>query len=98
MWDHLHRKLGIDKLMSTLADIQAKQAATDTAVASVKTDVEALLAKIAAFPAAGTLTAAQQAAIDDIASHADAINAALGVVATEASPPASVATPPAATS
>jgi type IV secretory pathway VirB6-like protein len=88
MWDYFHQLLGIKQIMSTLADIQASQAATDAAVASVKTDVEALLAKIAAFPAAGTLTAAQQAAIDDIAAHATAINTALGVVASEANPPA----------
>lgn len=72
-------------IMATLADIQAKQAATDAAVATIKTDVEALLAKIAAFPPAG-LTPEQQAAIDDIATHADAINTALGVIDTEANP------------
>lgn len=92
MWAHIHRKLGIAKIMSTLEDIQASQTATDTAIAGVKSDVEALLAKIAAFPAAGTLTADQQTAIDAIAAHAAAINTALGAVHAEAVPPAAPTT------
>src|SRR5258707_15877355 len=86
--DDLRRKLNLvlqnqEKQMSVLSDIQAKQAVTDAAVAKVKTDVEALLAKIAAIPPGG-LTPEQQTAIDDIATHADAINASLGAIDTEA--------------
>lgn len=92
-WAHrLNRKLDQvlkqqETLMATLADVQAKQTATDAAIAKVKTDVETLLAKIAAIPPGG-LTPEQQAAIDDIAQHADNINTALGAVDTEANPPA----------
>lgn len=101
--DHLHlqpawaRRLEqkMDKLMATLTDIQTKQAATDAAVAVIKTDVETLLAKIAAFPAPG-LTPDQQAAIDDIAAHADKINTALGAVDAEVNPPTPPVTPPTA--
>lgn len=85
MWDYLQRKLGIKRIMATLADVQAKQAATDTAIATVKTDVETLLAKIATFPTGG-LTPDQQAAVDDIAAHADKINASLGGIDTEVNP------------
>lgn len=91
MWGITRRGLGqrlerkVNFIMATLEDIQAKLTETDTAIAAVKTDVEALLAKIAAFPAPG-LTAEQQAAIDAIAAHADTINAALGAVAAEAKP------------
>lgn len=77
----------LETIMATLADIQAKQVATDAAVAKVKTDVETLVAKIAAIPPGG-LTPEQQAAIDDIATHADAINTALGGIDTEANAPA----------
>lgn len=76
----------IGKIMATLADVQAKQAATDAAIATVKTDVETLLAKIASFPPSG-LTPEQQAAIDDIAAHADKINDSLSAVDIEANPP-----------
>ena len=81
--------------MSTLADAQAKQAKTDTLIATIKTDVETLLAKVAAIPPAG-LTPEQQAAIDDIANHADAINNALGGIDAEVNPPAAAAADPAA--
>ncbi len=82
--EDLRRKLNLvlqkeDQIMSALTDIQAKQAATDALIASVKADTEALLAKIAAFPLPG-LTPEQQAAIDEIDSHAAAINTALGGV------------------
>ncbi len=86
--EDLRRKLNLvlqkeDQIMSALSDIQAKQAITDANIAKLKVDVEALLAKIAAIPPGG-LTPEQQTAIDDIATHADAINTALGAVDDEA--------------
>ena len=73
------------RIMSTLADVQAAQAATDAKIATVKADVEALLAKVAAIPPAG-LTPEQQAAIDDITAHATKINDSLGAVDGEVNP------------
>lgn len=73
--------------MSTLADAQAAQAITDQKIIAVATDVQTLLAKISAVPTGG-LTAEQQAAIDDIASHAGRINDALSTIDTSANPPA----------
>lgn len=80
------------KIMSTLADAQAAQAATIALLATLKTDVDALAAKInAGIP--GTLTADQQAAIDDITAKANAINTSLQGIDTDAlgTPPASEA-------
>jgi len=75
------------QIMSTLEEIQAAQAITDSKVSAVAADVTALLAKIAGFPAPG-LTPEQQAAIDDIAAHANKINDALAGVDAAANPPA----------
>ncbi len=71
--------------MSTLADIQAAQVETDAKVAAVKADVEALLVKVAAVPLLG-LTPEQQAAVNDIAVHANKINADLAAVDASANP------------
>lgn len=79
------------KIMSTLADAQAAQAITDQKIAAISTDVQTLLAKIAAIPTGG-LTADQQAAVDDIAAHAGRINDALSAVDTAANPPAAATT------
>jgi outer membrane murein-binding lipoprotein Lpp len=87
--DLINRKL--DTIMSTLADAQAAQAITDQKIAAISTDVTTLLAKIAAFPPSGVLTADQQAAVDDIAAHASKINDALSAVDTTANPPAPTA-------
>jgi hypothetical protein len=81
--------------MASFDDLKAAQADTDAKVAAVKTDMEALIAKLAAVPPGG-LTAEQQAALDDAVTHAKAINDALSVVDGEANPPASVEPPPAA--
>ncbi len=75
----LQLKHGIDKIMSTLEEIQADQAITKVKVSAVAADVAALLAKIASFPAPG-LTAEQQAAIDAIDADAKAINDSLAAV------------------
>lgn len=73
-------------IMSTLADIQAAQAITDQKITAITADVQTLLAKIAAIPPGG-LTPDQQAAIDDIATHAGKINDALSTIDTTANPP-----------
>lgn len=77
----------LEKIMSTLADAQAAQAITDQKIAAISTDMQTLLAKIAAIPPGG-LTPDQQAAIDDITTHAGKINDALTAVDTAANPPA----------
>lgn len=89
--------------MSTLADVQAKQAATDTAITGINTgitavaaDVKTLMDKIANFPAGG-LTPEQQTAIDDIASHADIINTGLAGAASSLAAIDTSVNPPAAT-
>lgn len=69
-----------------LSAIKAAQADTTTKIAAVKTDVETLLAKIAAFPPSG-LTADQQTALDAIKANATGINNSLSAVDTEANPP-----------
>lgn len=69
--------------MSTLADLQAAQAATDVKIATIKTDVEALLTKLDNIPTGG-LTPAQQAALDDAVAHANKINDSLSALDTEA--------------
>jgi uncharacterized protein YoxC len=82
----------LESIMATLADIQSTLATVDTALGVVKTDVETLLAKIAAIPAGG-LTPEQQAAIDDIAQHVQGIATSLGAIDTEVNPPAPTPTP-----
>jgi hypothetical protein len=72
-------------LMADFNELKAAQDATDAKVAAVKTDVETLIAKLAAVPPAG-LTAEQQAALDDAVTHANAINASLSAVDAEVNP------------
>lgn len=84
------------KIMSALADAQTAQAATIALLTQLKTDVDALAAKVnAGIP--GTLTADQQAAIDDITTKANAINTALAGIDVDAlnAPPAAAAAKPA---
>jgi hypothetical protein len=81
----IERKL--DFLMSSFDDLKAAQAETDAKIATVKTDLETLIAKLAAIPPAG-LTPEQQTALDDAVAHAGAINASLAAVDAEANPPA----------
>lgn len=78
--------VNLENIMSTLQDAQAAQAITDTKIDAIAADVTALLAKIAAIPPAG-LTPEQQAAIDDIAAHAKAINDKLSAVDATVNPP-----------
>ncbi len=80
-------KQGISQIMATLDDIQVAQAVTDTKIAAVSADVAALIAKIAAIPLLG-MTPEQQAAVDAIAVHANAINDALTGVDASANPAA----------
>ena len=68
-----HEQVGLDE------EIQAAQAITDSKIAAVSADITALIAKVGAVPLLG-LTPEQQAAIDDIAVHANKINDALAGV------------------
>ena len=78
--EELHQlKQGNYNIMSTLQDIQDAQAVTDTKLATIAADVAALIAKVGAVPLLG-LTPEQQAAIDDIAVHANKINDSLAAV------------------
>jgi hypothetical protein len=85
-----HKMAAID---DELAAVQTAQANSDALITKVGADVTTLLGLIGQVPTAG-LTAAQQTALDDIASHAGKINDALTAVDASAQPPA--ATPPAA--
>jgi len=78
----------MDKIMATLQDAQAAQAATDAKLSAVKADVEALLTKVSNIPSPGTLSPDQQAAVDDIVTHANKINDSLSGIDAEANPPA----------
>jgi hypothetical protein len=84
-----------EKIMSSFDDVKAAQAATDAKIDAVTADVKTLMDKIANMPAAG-LTADQQAALDDIATHAQAINDRLSGIDATVNPPAAVEPPPAA--
>jgi peptidoglycan hydrolase CwlO-like protein len=76
------------KIMSTEADLVAAQAALDGKIATVGTDVAALIAKVA------TLDPAAQAAIDAEVAALTTSSTALGAIDTEANPvPAPVVTP-----
>ena len=76
---------GQQKIMSTLADLEAKLVAIDGKVATVASDIDALLAKLAAIPTAG-LTPEQQATLDAAVTHAQAIADSLGAIDTKANP------------
>ena len=81
-----------EKIMSDVTDLKPALDAIDAKVTVVKTDVDTLLAKLAAIPTAG-LTPAQQAAIDDAVAHANIIAASLGAIDTTVNPPAPTPTP-----
>ncbi len=78
-------------IMSSFDDLKAAQAETDSKIATIKTDVETMLVKLAAIPAAG-LTPEQQSALDDAVAHAQAMNASLAAVDAAVNP-APAATP-----
>jgi len=69
-----------------LASIKATQDVTLAAVASCKTGIESLLAKLAAVPTAG-LTPAQKTALDAIRDEGVTIAQNLSAVNTEMAPP-----------
>ena len=81
---------GQQKIMSTLADLEAKLVAIDAKVSTVATDIDTLMAKLAAIPTAG-LTPEQQTALDGAVAHAQAIADSLGAIDTKANPPAPAA-------
>ena len=81
-----------EKIMSDVTDLKPALDAIDAKVTVVKTDVDTLLAKLAAIPTAG-LTQAQQTAIDDAVAHANIIAASLGAIDTTVNPPAPTPTP-----
>jgi hypothetical protein len=68
-----------ESIMSSFDDLKAAQAATDAKIASVKADVEKLMALLAAIPPAG-MTPEQQAALDEAVAHASSINDSLSAV------------------
>ncbi len=75
----------VNWIMSTLEDIQAGLVAADAKISAIAADTASLLAKIETFPAPG-LTPEQQAAIDDIASHVQAMNDSLAAVDASVTP------------
>jgi septal ring factor EnvC (AmiA/AmiB activator) len=81
----------VDNLMSTFADLQAALNAVVVDVAEVKSDVDSLLAKLAAIPAAG-LTADQQAVLDASVTQAQGIATSLAAINAEVNPPAATVT------
>jgi hypothetical protein len=76
----------MEKLMNTVEDFEAVLTTIDGKVSVLKTDMETLLAKLAAIPPGG-LTPAQQAAIDAAVVHAQKIATDLGAIDTEVNPP-----------
>jgi hypothetical protein len=79
-----------EKIMADVTDLKPALDAIDAKVSVVKTDVDTLLAKLAAIPTVG-LTPAQQAAIDDAVAHANIIAASLGAIDTTVNPAPPVA-------
>lgn len=85
--------------MSSFADLVTAQAGIAAEVAVVKTDVDSLLASVAALkaqlaslPPPG-LTADQQASLDDAVAKATAMAASLTAIDAEVNPPAPVVVP-----
>ena len=76
-----------ETIMSTIADLTATLDSIGAKVTTVKTDVETLLAKLAAVPTAG-LTPEQQTALDAAVVQAQGISDSLTAVDKEANPPA----------
>ena len=88
--DELSHKLDLilskqELIMSTFDDLTAQLTAIAAAVTTVKTDVDGLLAKLAAIPPAG-LTPAQQTALDAAVTTAQGIATSLGAIDTEVNP------------
>jgi uncharacterized protein YoxC len=84
----IHEKLDFiikqqEKIMSTFDDLKASLDTVTANVTTIKTDVEALLAKLAAIPTGG-LTADQQAALDAAVTQAQGISTSLGAIDAEA--------------
>ena len=77
----------LDRLMSTFDDLTATLNSISVKVTAVKSDVDSLLAKLAAIPPAG-MTSAQQAALDAAVSTAQGIATSLGAIDAEVNPPA----------
>ena len=83
----------LDRLMSTFDDLTATLNSISVKVTAVKSDVDSLLAKLAAIPPAG-MTPAQQAALDAAVSTAQGIATSLGAIDAEVNPPAPPASAP----
>jgi uncharacterized coiled-coil protein SlyX len=82
-----HLQQGINKIMATIEEINAKFTVADGKIDAVAADVKSLQDKIAAFPAPG-LTPEQQAALDALSDHADAMTAKLAGIDESVNPPA----------
>jgi hypothetical protein len=96
MWDYFNRpplwaKRLEEKIMSSFDDLKAALDSISGKVSTVKTDVDALLAKLSSIPTAG-MTPEQQASLDAAVSQAQGIATSLTAIDAEANPP----TPPAA--
>jgi len=76
---------GQEKIMSNLSDLEAKLGNIDAKVTLVATDIDTLLAKLAAIPTGG-MTPEQQAALDAAVTHAQAIADSLGAIDSKANP------------
>jgi hypothetical protein len=74
-----------DQIMSTLDDFKTILGEIAADVTAVKSDVDGLLAKIAAIPPAG-LTPEQQAAIDAAVTQGQSIKASLDAIHAEVNP------------
>ncbi len=81
----LQIKHGMDKIMATIEEVEAKLVAADGKIDAVAADVTAMRAKIDAIPTAG-MTPEQQAGIDGLATHADAIIGRLSGIDAAANP------------
>ena len=75
-----------NKIMATLADLDAELAKSDTSVAAIQTDTDAIIAKLQAGPQSPDVTAQL--------THLQNVNAALAVI--QASEDATLNPPPAA--
>ena len=85
LWNNNRLLQQMERLMSTFTDLKTALDAVAADVATVKTDVETLLAKLAAIPAGG-LTTDQQAALDAAVTQAQGIATSLGAINSEVNP------------